>query len=300
MRRPLLIAMPLLACAAVAQAADAPRDLVEVNGKKINELDFLVFAAEQHPQTSPQALNDQQFQVAVMNELVNTMLLSQDAAKQKLDKNPRVAAALDVARNRVLAQVAILSHLQKNPIKEEQVKKAYDEKVAKGPVREYKTRNIVVKTEDEAKEILKSLDGGAKFDELAKSKSVASNAESGGELGWVAAAQMVKPIADVVTNLDKGAYAKAPLKTDAGWMVLKLDDQRDAPPPAFDDVKAAIATELQREAVAKYVAELRQNGKLKVLEGGKPEAAAKSEGQAPPKAQAPKKPSAQEMIAPKK
>ena len=300
MRRPLLIAMPLLACAAVAQAADAPRDLVEVNGKKINELDFLVFAAEQHPQTSPQALNDQQFQVAVMNELVNTILLSQDAAKQKLDKNPRVAAALDVARNRVLAQVAILSHLQKNPIKEEQVKKAYDEKVAKGPVREYKTRNIVVKTEDEAKEILKSLDGGAKFDELAKSKSVASNAESGGELGWVAAAQMVKPIAEVVTKLDKGAHAKAPLKTDAGWMVLKLDDQRDAPPPAFDDVKAAIAAELQREAVAKYVAELRQNGKLKVLEGGKPEAAAKSEAKAPPKAQAPKKPSAQEMIAPKK
>ncbi len=294
MRRPLLIAMPLLAYATVAQAADAPRDLVEVNGKKIDELEFLVFAAEQHPQTPPQALNDQQFQVAVMNELVNTVLLSQDAAKQKLDKNPRVAAALDVARDRVLAQVAILSHLQKNPIKEDAVKKAYDEKVAKGPVREYKARNIVVKTEDDAKAVIKSLDGGAKFDELAKSKSIASNAESGGELGWVAATQMVKPIAEIITTLDKGAYSKTALKTDAGWMVLKLEDQRDAPPPAFDDVKGAITAELQREAVAKYVSELRKNGKLKVLEGGKPEAA-KSEAKAP----APKKPSAQEMIAPK-
>ncbi len=300
MRRPLLIAMPFLAVAAVAQAADAPRDLVEVNGKKIDELEFLVFAAEQHPQTSPQALNDPQFQVAVMNELVNTVLLGQDATKQKLDKNPRVAAALDVARNRVLAQVAILSHLQKNPIKEEQVKKAYDDKIAKGPVREYKARNIVVKTEDDAKAIIKSLDGGAKFDELAKTKSIASNAESGGELGWVAAAQMIKPIAEVVTALDKGAYAKTPLKTDAGWMVLKLDEQRDAPPPAFDDVKAAITAELQREAVAKYVAELRKNGKMKVLEGGKGEAAApKAEAKAPAKAPAPKK-SAEDMIAPKK
>ena len=299
MRLPLLIATPLLAIAAVAQAADAPRDLVEVNGHKIDEIEFLVFATEQHPQTPPDALNDPQFQVAVMNELVNTLLLSQDAAKNKLDKNPRVAAALEVARNKVLAQVAILAHLQKNPINDEQVKKAYDEKVGKGPIREYKARNIVVKTEDEAKAIIKSLDGGEKFDELAKTKSTASNAESGGELGWVAAAQMVKPIADVVTALGKDAHSKTPLQTGAGWMVLKLEDTRDAPSPAFEDVKATIAAELQRDVVARYIGELRKSGKMKVLEGNKPEASApKAEAKAKPAA--PKKPSADDMIAPKK
>ena len=179
MRLPLLIATPLIALAtanALAQAPQAPRDLVEVNGTKINEVDFLIFASEVQPQATAQSLNDPQFQAAVMNELVNTVLLSQDAAKNKLDKNPRVAAALAIARNKVLAQMAILNYVQRNPIKEEQIKKAYDEKVAKGPIHEYKARNIVVKTEDEAKAVIKSLDGGEKFADLAKSKSIASNA----------------------------------------------------------------------------------------------------------------------------
>ncbi len=314
MRLPLLIATPLLALAAAtasAQAPNAPRDLVDVNGTKIDEIDFLIFASEVQPQATPQSLNDPQFQAAVMNELVNTILLSQDATKNKLDKNPRVAAALDIARNKVLAQMAILSYVQKNPIKDEQVKKAYDEKVAKGPIREFKARNIVVKTEDEAKAVIKSLDGGEKFAELAKSKSIASNASSGGELGWVAAEQMVKPISEVVTKLAKGTHAKTPLQTGAGWMVLQLEDTRDTTPPAFDEVKAALTQELQREAVARYVGELRKAGKVRVIEGGqgqgqsqapaaaKPQAA-QPKPQAKPAAPAPKKPSAEDMIAPKK
>jgi len=308
MRLPLLIATSLLAFAAFAQGANAPRDLIDVNGVKINEVDFLIFASEIQPQATAQSLNDPQFQAAVMNELVNTVLLSQDAAKNKLDKNPRVAAALEVARNKVLAQMAILAYLQKNPIKDEHVKKAYDDKAAKGPVREYKARNIVVKTEDEAKAVIKSLDGGEKFAELAKTKSAASNASSGGELGWVAAEQMVKPIGEVVSKLSKGAYSKTPLQTSAGWMVLQLEDTRDTPLPAFDEVKNAIAQELQRETVARYVGELRKAGKLKVIEGGQAQAAApkaaapkaEAKPQAQPKPAAPKKPSADEMIAPKK
>jgi len=301
MRLPLLIATSLLAGAAFAQAPKPPRDLVEVNGTKIDEIDFLIFASEVQPQATPQSLNDPQFQAAVMNELVNTVLLSQDAAKNKLDKNPRVAAALEIARRKVLAQMAILSHVQRNPIKEEQVKKAYDDKVAKGPVREYKARNIVVKTEDEAKAVIKSLDGGETFAEVAKAKSIASNAASGGELGWVAAEQMVKPISEVVSKLTKGAHAKTPLQTGAGWMVLQLEDTRDTPPPAFDEVKATIAQELQRESVARYVGELRKAGKLKVLEAGQPQAdAPKAEAKPQAKPAAPKKPSAEDMIAPKK
>ena len=310
MRLPLLIATPLLALAAAvasAQAPNAPRDLVDVNGTKIDEVDFLIFASEVQPQATAQSLNDPQFQAAVMNELVNTVLLSQDATKNKLDKNPRVAAALEIARNKVLAQMAILSHVQRNPIKEEQVKKAYDEKIAKGPIREYKARNIVVKTEDEAKAVIKSLDGGEKFADLAKSKSVASNAASGGELGRVAAEQMVKPISEVVTKLGKGAHAKTPLQTGAGWMVLQLEETRDTPPPAFDEIKAALTQELQRESVARYVAELRKAGKVRVVEGGQGQAAAPKApaAQAKPQAKpaapaAPKKPSADDMIAPKK
>jgi peptidyl-prolyl cis-trans isomerase C len=307
MRHLLLIASPFLAAAAVAQtappaqpakAAQGPRTLVEVNGTPINEAHFLVFAAER-PQTPPQALKDPQAQAVIMNELVNTVLMSQDAVKDKLDKNPNVAAAVEIARRKVLAQAAILNHLRSHPIKDEDVKKAYDAKYGKGPVREYKVRNIVSKSEADAQAVLKELGAGKKFSELAKEKSVASNAGEGGDLGWISAEQVIKPIGDAVSKLEKGAHTKAPLQTQAGWMLLELEDARDAAPPSFEQAKAAISAELQRDTVAAYVNSLRKAGKLAVADGQSRPAPAKQEAKPAAKPAAPKK-SAEDMIAPKK
>lgn len=314
MRHMLLIASPFLAAAAVAQtaqpaqpapaappvkAAQGPRTLVEINGTPINEAHFLTFAAER-PQTPPQALQDPQAQAIIMNELVNTVLMSQDAVKDKLDKNPNVAAAVEVARRKVLAQAAILNHLRSHPIKDEDVKKAYDAKYGKGTVREYKVRNIVAKTEADAQAVLKELDAGKKFSELAKEKSVASNAGEGGDLGWISAEQVIKPVGDAVSKLEKGGRSKAPLQTQAGWMLLELEDVRDATPPSLEQAKAAISAELQRDTVAAYVNSLRKAGKLAVADGQSRPAPAK-QGAAKPAAKpaAPKK-SAEDMIAPKK
>ena len=117
---------------------------------------------------------------------------------------------------------------------------------------------------------------------------------------------MVKPIGDVVAKLAKGTHAKTPLQTSAGWMVLQLEDTRDTPPPPFEEVKAALTQELQRESVAAYVAGLRKSGKLKLIEAGQPQAAApkgaapKADAKPQAKPAAPKKPSADDIIAPKK
>lgn len=298
MKYALIVASPFLAAAAVAQTAQGPRTIVEVNGTPINEAHFLVFAAER-PQTPPQALKDPQAQAVIMNELVNTVLMSQDAAKSKLDKNPNVVAAMEIARRKVLAQAAILNHLRAHPIKDEDIKKAYDAKYGKGPVREYKARNIVLKSEADAQAVLKDLGAGKKFADLAKEKSIASNAAEGGELGWVAADQVIKPIGEAMGKLEKGGYSKAPLQTQAGWMLLALEDVREAPPPSFEQAKSAIASELQRDTIAAYVNGLRKAGALKVADGQAPAAAAKPAAKPSAKPAAPKK-SAEDMIAPKK
>ena len=311
MRYALIIASPFLAAVAVAQtaqpakpapaqaqAAQGPRTLVDVNGTPLNEAHFLVFASER-PQTPPQALKDPQLQALIMNELVNTVLMSQDATKSKIDKNPNVAAAVEVARRKVLAQAAILNHLRAHPIKEEDVKKAYDAKYGKGPLREYKVRNIVSKTEADAQAALQEIGTGKKFAEVAKTKSAASNAAEGGDLGWISADQVIRPIGDAIAKLDKGGHSKAPLQTQAGWMLLELEDVRDAQPPSLEQAKPALQAELQRDSVAAYVNNLRKSAQVKVADGQSRPAPAKQEGKPAAKPAAPKK-SAEDMIAPKK
>ena len=75
---------------------------------------------------------------------------------------------------------------------------------------------------------------GAAFDKLAKEKSTdnASGTE-GGDLGWFKKSDMVKEFADAAFNLKKGELTETPVKTQFGYHVIKVEDRRKAPPPAF-------------------------------------------------------------------
>ena len=130
-------------------------------------------------------------------------------------------------------------------------------------------------TEDEAKVLIAELKKGASFDKLAKEKSTdkASGAE-GGDLGWFKKSDMVKEFADAAFALKKGQLSEAPVKTQFGYHVILLEDRRQAPPPAFEEMAQEIREELAKEAVNGFLNQLRANAKIEKfnIEGGKVEA----------------------------
>ena len=85
-----------------------------------------------------------------------------------------------------------------------EIKKIYDEQVAKMDRLEYKARHILVKEEDEAKKVIKELDGGKKFEELAKAHSDGPTGKNGGDLGWFEPGVMPKVFDDVCFGLKPG------------------------------------------------------------------------------------------------
>src|SRR5690606_21794865 len=105
---------------------------------------------------------------------------------------------------------------------------------------EVNARHILVKTEDEAKAIISELDAGKDFAELAKAKSEDSNKSDGGDLGWFTKGRMVPEFEEAAFALEKGAYTKAPVKSQFGYHVIKLEDRRDVQPPAFEQVEPQI------------------------------------------------------------
>ncbi len=284
--------------AAPAKAPEGPRTLVVVNGAPINELHVILA----NPQLSMSELNDPRIQQSVMGDLVATFLLSQDAEKRKLDKRRDVATATEMARRKVLSQAAVTEYLKANPIKDDDVKAAYDGRFGKGPVKQYNGRHISVKTEDEAKQVVKELDGGASFADLAKKKSVSPTAEKGGDVGWMSGEQLGKPIVEVVAKLEKGKYNKTPIQAGETWHVFLLEDTRDFK-PTFDEAKAGIRASLQQQAITKYVVELQKAAKIGQpapgqASAGEQPAAPQGKAQAKPQAPAKKPLSAEEKIAP--
>lgn len=250
LRNPLLLAAALLAAALPALAKDQPV-AATVNGKPIYESQVSEFTG------GPENLNRAQ----VLGELVTEELVYQDAVKQGLDKNKDVQREIERMRKRVVASAAVQKVLSKNPVTEEETKAEYEKLKAR---KEYKARHILVESQAKAEEIIKELNGGAKFADLATKYSTDPGAKNGGDLGWFPAEQMVPPFAAAVRSLQKDEYTKSPVQTNFGWHVILLEDTRDMQAPPYADVKDRIKGALQQKRVGQYLEKLRATAKVEV------------------------------------
>jgi peptidyl-prolyl cis-trans isomerase C len=199
---------------------------------------------------------------AVKEELNTRELLAREAKKSGLDKNADVKTQMDLAAQTVLVRAYVSDWVKKNPIPDAELHKEYDTIKAQIGDKEYKVRHILVKTEDQAKEIIAELQKGAKFDELAKARSEdPGSKDKGGDLDWNAPANFVKPFGDAMKATPKGKFTPQPVQTQFGWHVIEVDDVRDAKVPSFEEVKPQLQQRLQAQWLDKYFKELRaKNG----------------------------------------
>ncbi|WP_457667003.1 peptidylprolyl isomerase [Thiolapillus sp.] len=254
-----------------APQATGPQTLVTINGQAVTDIEVLAFNALQGGQNK---LDSQQAQVQLLNQLVNTTLLAQEAKKNGIDKLPQVAAALKMADIQVLAEAEVNTYFEKHPVTDAEIKAAYDKKFTPENLQEYKVRHILVKEEKEANDIIDALAKGEDFVELAKKHSLDSSKDAGGELGWVGRNQVVKPFGDAMTGLKKGEHSSKPVKTQFGWHVIDVEDIRIQEPPPLEQVKEQIKLQIQQQKLAQMVSELRNNAKVEVAGGAaQPEAA---------------------------
>jgi peptidyl-prolyl cis-trans isomerase C len=121
----------------------------------------------------------------------------------------------------------------------------------------------LVETEDEAKAIIKSIKGGAKFEDIAKkqSKDPGSGA-NGGDLDWAAAGSYVTEFSEAMVKLDKGQMTEAPVKSQFGWHVIRVDDVRQAQLPPLAEVKPQILQQMQQQQLTEYQRNLREKAKI--------------------------------------
>ena len=248
----------LLAVAAGAQAADE-KAVALVNGAAIPQarMDMRLKAATQQGQPDSPEL-----QKAIRDDLINLEVISQAAAKNGLDKQPEVAQQLELARQSVLAGAFVQDYVKTHPIGEDMLKQDYESMKARIGNKEYKLSHILVETEDEAKKVAAELKKGAKFAKIAKAKSKdPGSKDNGGDLGWSVPANFVQPFAEAASKLAKGQVS-APVQTQFGWHVIKLEDTRELKVPTFDEMKPNLEKRKQQENIQKFIAELRGKAKI--------------------------------------
>ena len=103
-----------------------------------------------------------------------------------------------------IAQAVAGDFLANVEISEEEILAEYAEQIKMAPQLQFKARHILVASQGEAVDLIKELDGGADFEELAREKSTGPSGPTGGDLGWFSPDQMVPPFSNAVAAMDDG------------------------------------------------------------------------------------------------
>lgn len=203
----------------------------------------------------------------IIEELIKREVLRQDAVSQHLDQTPDNAARIDNAQRMVLSQMAAENYMETAPISDADIQKGYDQQIGAMKQTEYKARHILVENESQAKDLIKKLQKGEKFADLAKKNSKDPGSKnSGGDLGWFNPQQMVAPFATAVTTLKNGEFSQEPVQTQFGWHVILREDSRDQTPPPLEAVKDQIRSMLQTQRLQQHISELMAKAKIERLQ----------------------------------
>ena len=257
-------AIGLMACNQAKKAVDKPvgkPPVATVNGKAISAEAFAVWAQAQASKKVEELTPEQKKQL--LEGLEGLYLSGQEADKQNVGAEPEVAARIELDRLNLLASTLFQNYTKTKTPTEQDLKAEYDRQIAGMPKQEFKASHILVKDEQEAKSVIGQLAKGAKFEMLAKKLSTDEGSKKlGGDLSWFTPDKMVKPFSEAVQQLKKGEYTKAPVQTQFGWHVIRLDDTRPLTPPPYETVKDRLGAIVQQRLVRDYIDALRKSAKI--------------------------------------
>jgi peptidyl-prolyl cis-trans isomerase C len=198
-----------------------------------------------------QQIPDDALYPGLLDQVIQQIVL----AHQTKEPDARTLAALENEKRAVLAS-AELENVVSAAVTDEAVQAAYDANYANAePTREWNAAHILVKTEEEAKELKKQADEGTDFTELAKANSTGPSGPNGGELGWFSEGMMVPEFEEAVKGMEPGQVSE-PVQTQFGWHVIKLTETRMKDAPKIDEVRDDLIAEIQQKAVQERLDEL--------------------------------------------
>ncbi len=255
-----LAAITLIAISGAASA----QNVAIVNGKAVPKarVEALITMATAQAKAQGQQLPPN-FELQAKDEVITREIFMQEAAKRSLDASDDFKTQMELARQSILIRALIEDEKKKSSVTDAEIKAEYDKYAKENGGKEYKARHILVEKEETAKAIIAQLKKGGKFEDIAKkqSKDTGSGA-NGGDLDWANAASYVKEFSDAMVALTKGKTTEAPVKSQFGYHVIRLEDVREAKLPSMDDVKPQIKQQLEQQKIAKFQEDLRKSAKV--------------------------------------
>ncbi len=212
---------------------------------------------------------DENIRKKIKETLINRELFLQEAQRKQVMLRPEVQMQLEEAKNAILFS-AVLEDYLNSSVSDQELRKQYEIVSKAESGKQYRAKHILVKTPEEAGDILAQLKQGKNFEALAKEKSIdKGSAVNGGDLDWAKPELFVPAFSQAMIALNKGETTKQAVQTQFGYHIIKLEDIKDAVPPKFEEVKPQLAEmlkasqEWQKQKLDELQKELRTKAVIK-------------------------------------
>ncbi|MDP1534902.1 MAG: peptidylprolyl isomerase [Rubrivivax sp.] len=251
--------LALVATALLLPLAAQAQNIAIVNGKPVPKARLEVLlqqAARAGQPVSPE------MQAQARDQVVLREIFVQEAEKRGIATLADYKSQMELARQSILIRELFEDFKRKNPVTDAAAKVEYDKFKAQATGTEYRARHILVEKEDEAVGLIAQIKGGAKFEDLAKKHSKdPGSGENGGDLDFAKSDAYVPEFGQALAKLAKGEMTATPVKSQFGFHIIRLDDTRDAPFPAFDEVKGQLVQRMEQTRLQQFQEDMRAKAK---------------------------------------
>ena len=255
----LSLALPVVA----EDSADANTIVATVNGTQIT-LGHLILARQALPEQYSNYPAEMLFK-GLLDQLVQQTLLAQSTSGEV---SMRMELEMENQRRMLLAGAAI-DTVMAISISEDDVQQMYQaEFVNAESGTEYNASHILLESEEGALALVSALEGGADFADLAKEKSTGPSGPDGGQLGWFGPGMMVPEFEQAVQSLEVAAVS-APVQTQFGWHLIKLNDSRAMAAPSLLQARPEIEMRLRQSGTEAHIQSLVDGAQVTRIEDGK-------------------------------
>lgn len=260
MKKQLLTRLVTAAVLSTAALSASAQNIAVVNGKAVPKARAEVLKQQIEQSGRPVT---PELEAQIKEEVIAREIFMQEAGKRGLANGDAYKQQMELARQTILIRALFDDFVKKNPVTDAEAKAEYDKFVAANAGKEYKASHILVESEDRAKAIIAEVKGGKKFEDIAKKESKdPGSGERGGDLDWANPKSYVPEFTEALVKLDKGGMTQAPVQSQFGWHVIRLDDTRQAELPKFEEVKPQIEQQLQQQKLAQFQENLREKAKI--------------------------------------
>ena len=289
---------PAQTAAPSPSAAAVPEDplLARVDGQEVRMSDVVAVASEVLPpelRNVPPGALMQMLPPEVSRQLVDRAITERTlvaaARAAGLDRDEEVRRRIRRAEEQELQQ-ALLTREVGGKVTDEAIRARYDQEASRRQGEpEVRARHVLVPTETAAREAMAEISRGADFAEVAKRRSTGPGAQQGGDLGFFKRGDMVPEFAEAAFALQPGQVSATPVRSPFGWHVIKVEEQRAAAAPSFEDAKPQLQRQMLEEGVEAMVQRVRSSAKIERLDSPAAPAPAGSllDNAAPPPVAAP-------------